>query len=400
MRLIATLSVLAFAIAPAPAQTPSQDIERYCTAMRDHVLEARYGRLERRATEARALIATERDALISRTKELSAWIERRERFLALADAQLVAIYGAMRPDTAGEQLALLSPTVAAAVLVRLKPRQSSAILAGMSAEEAAGLVAIIAASREPDDGGGGQGERRERKDAIVSRSALVPTVLAALSLAGCGTLHEVGVAPVPSPVEAPITLAAAPVPVAAHPPRPLEGSLWSSATRPLHVGARARGKGDLVTVIVAIDDEGSFRNTTDRKRTNSSGRNAGFSMLMPGGGAPGANGDMTFGGRTNHSGSGRTQRGERLSLRVAAYVEGVTPNGDLLVHGSQEVLLNQELRRLELAGVVRPRDIRPDNTVFYDRMAGARIVYGGRGRLTEVQQPSWGQQVMDRVSPL
>ena len=225
-------------------------------------------------------------------------------------------------------------------------------------------------------------------------------LLLAAALSGCGTLRDVGVAPAPSPVDVPVTLAAARVPVATHPPAPTKGSLWSRDVRPLHVGSRARGVGDLVTVIVAIDDEGSFRNTTDRKRTNSSGRNAAFAIALPGGGTPTADADVTFGGSTNHAGSGRTQRGERLSLRIAAFVEGVTPNGDLLVHGSQEVLLNHELRRLELAGVVRPRDIGPDNTVRYDRMAGARIVYGGRGRLTEVQQPPWGQQVVDRVSPL
>ena len=238
----------------------------------------------------------------------------------------------------------------------------------------------------------------------MSRAACLTALLAG-SLSGCGALHEVGRAPAPSPVETPVASRAThagPPHASLHAvrPAPRPGSLWSASTRPLHVGARARGVGDLVTVVVAIDDQGSFRNTTDRKRTNASGRNAALSIALPGGGAPTADGDVSFGGRTTHSGSGRTQRGERLSLRIAAYVEGVTPNGDLVVHGSQEVLLNHELRRLEVAGVVRPRDIAPDNTVGYSRMAGARIVYGGRGRLSEVQQPPWGQQVVDRVSPL
>ena len=140
--------LIALLAAPATAQTPERDIERYCTAMRDPVREARYARLEREAARASAALRAERDALIARTDELSEWIGRRERFLALADEQLTAIYGTMRPDTAGEQLALLSPTVGAAVLVRLKPRQAGAILQGMKAEDAARLVAIIAASRE------------------------------------------------------------------------------------------------------------------------------------------------------------------------------------------------------------------------------------------------------------
>ena len=75
------------------------------------------------------------------------------------------------------------------------------------------------------------------------------------------------------------------------------------------------------------------------------------------------------------------------------------PNGNLLISGSQEVRVNFELRQLTVAGVVHPADISRNNTIAYDRVAEARIAYGGRGRLSEVQQPGWGQQVYDAAKP-
>jgi flagellar L-ring protein precursor FlgH len=80
-------------------------------------------------------------------------------------------------------------------------------------------------------------------------------------------------------------------------------------------------------------------------------------------------------------------------------VTGVLPNGNLLIAGSQEVRVNYEVRVLSVGGVVRPRDISTDNSVSYDRIAEARISYGGRGRITEIQQPAWGQQVLDAIAP-
>jgi flagellar L-ring protein precursor FlgH len=86
-------------------------------------------------------------------------------------------------------------------------------------------------------------------------------------------------------------------------------------------------------------------------------------------------------------------------LRLAAVVTQVLPNGNLVVTAKQEVRVNSELRQLTVSGVVRPQDIASDNTVSHDRMAEARIDYGGRGTLTDLQQPRWGQQVLDAVMP-
>ena len=75
------------------------------------------------------------------------------------------------------------------------------------------------------------------------------------------------------------------------------------------------------------------------------------------------------------------------------------PNGTLVVAGRQDILGNQELRELRMAGIVRPADIRDDNTISYDKIAEARIAYGGRGTLSRAQERSYGEDAMDVILP-
>ncbi|PHR21377.1 MAG: flagellar basal body L-ring protein [Hoeflea sp.] len=224
----------------------------------------------------------------------------------------------------------------------------------------------------------------------------------ALSLGACNsqTLKEVGRAPTMSPVGSGLAYGETPQ-MAAYPKQPAARSasfsLWDDRRSKLFQDARAVSVGDILTVDLAINDKASFDNATDRSRKNSSGINAGWNLPIVS--SIGSN-DLSFGSDTSTKGAGTTERSEKLQLRVAAVVTGILQNGNLVISGSQEVRVNQELRILNVAGIVRPLDVDHNNTVAYDKIAEARVSYGGRGRLTEVQQPPVGQQLVDILSPI
>jgi flagellar L-ring protein precursor FlgH len=99
------------------------------------------------------------------------------------------------------------------------------------------------------------------------------------------------------------------------------------------------------------------------------------------------------------TGTGTIKRNETVTLRLAGVVTQMLPNGNLVVAARQEMRVNSELRELQVSGVIRPQDIASDNTVPHDRMAEARISYGGRGQLTDIQTPRYGQQALDVLLP-
>ena len=167
----------------------------------------------------------------------------------------------------------------------------------------------------------------------------------------------------------------------------------------LYTDQRIAKAGDIVTVIIAINDKATFGNSTDRSKTANSNLNIDYGFST--GSASSQPSTVTAGITSNSTtqGQGNIDREEQIKVSVAAVVTEVLPNGNLIISGSQEVRVNYELRQLTVAGIVRPSDISRNNTIGYDRIAEARISYGGRGRLSEVQQPSWGQEIYDFVKP-
>lgn len=228
---------------------------------------------------------------------------------------------------------------------------------------------------------------------------LVFPLVAALALAGCATdLKEVNKAPALSPVGSGLEgTSQAGYPTKPSPP--LERtSLWSDRQSHLFTDARALSVGDVMTVLISINDRAKFSNESERSRTASRDFNIGGQYEGNGVGGEGSAG-FDIGSGSRSVGTGQTERSENLRLSVAAIVTEVLPNGNLIIAGTQEVRVNAELRILTISGIVRPQDIEASNTISYERIAEARISYGGRGRLTEVQQPPYGHQILDKIMP-
>lgn len=181
-----------------------------------------------------------------------------------------------------------------------------------------------------------------------------------------------------------------------------QGSLWNNGPSGLLGDRRARTVGDLLTVVIEIDEQAEMKNSSKRTRNGSEdasiGAFFGASKFLPPG-LTGTSGDLALDSKSDFKGDGSTKRNEKITLRIAATVVRVLPNGHLVIQGDQEVRVNFELRDLQVTGIVRPEDISRYNEIEYDRVAGARILYGGRGQITDAQQPRWGQQVTDQIMP-
>ncbi len=232
-----------------------------------------------------------------------------------------------------------------------------------------------------------------------------------ISLPACGTLSslsEVGRPPAMTPSGDPTQSAdyrplTLPMPRAQGAPADAN-SLWRTGSRAFFKDQRAAQVGDILTVVVNITDAADVENNSNASR------NAAEQMGVPS--LFGLEGQLpkilakataaslvSTSSSNNNTGTGIIKRNETVTLRLAGLVTQVMPNGNLVVQARQEVRVNSELRDLAVSGVVRPQDIASDNTVLHDRMAEARISYGGRGQLTTVQTPRWGQQVLDSVLP-
>ena len=233
-------------------------------------------------------------------------------------------------------------------------------------------------------------------------------LIALALLPACTPLSDVGRAPPLSATvgtDAYFAMMSAPFPATADDRRLPEASLWAGGPQSLLGDRRATVRGDILTVVVEIDDSAELTNSSQRARTGSETMGIpsllGLPQRLDRGAPEGASlaEAVDFSSSGAFSGDGSVRRSERLTLRVAATVLETLPNGILRIEGSQEVRVNQELRELVVSGYVRPQDISRQNEITYDKIAAARISYGGRGIVSQVQQPRWGQQAADILLP-
>lgn len=237
--------------------------------------------------------------------------------------------------------------------------------------------------------------------------SLAAMLLAAITLSGCGDrLENIGSPPVLTGIDGgreALAMSSTPMPNDISARRSSDGaSLWTAGRSSLLGDHRAKQPGDILTVVVEIDEKAEVSASSARGRSGDESMSVGALLGIPQLG-PLAKVDLAPGVSTSSSsastGDGSTRRNEKLTLRIAATVIGELPNGVLQIQGSQEVRVNYELRELLVTGFVRPADISRLNEVSYDKIASARISYGGRGQITDMQQPRYGQQIADTILP-
>ncbi len=182
-------------------------------------------------------------------------------------------------------------------------------------------------------------------------------------------------------------------------------SLWRPGSRTFLRDQRAASVGDIITVLVSVQDTAELQNRTQRGRNNTEsmglprllGLESSFTRILPNTVDPSRLIEASSGSGVD--GNGAIKRNETITLRVAATITQVLPNGNLVLTGRQQMRVNSELRDLTIAGIIRPQDIASDNTIRHDRLAEARITYGGRGTISDVQRPRLGQELMDVILP-
>ncbi len=245
------------------------------------------------------------------------------------------------------------------------------------------------------------------KRTVLLRCALLSTV--AVVFSSCSTfdqLRHLGETPPLSPVKNPTSDPGyKPVQMPMPSPQPATynpNSLWRNGSRAFFNDQRAHQVGDILTVKVNINDTAEFQDQTQLQRsttedseiTNFLGANTitNSKSILPGS-------LLTTNGNTQMNGNGTINRQDQLVTNVAAVVTQVLPNGNLVIEGKQEIRLNSEMRELLVAGVARPEDIESDNTIELPKIAEARVAYGGKGTLTNIQTAPWGQQVTSVVLP-
>lgn len=246
-------------------------------------------------------------------------------------------------------------------------------------------------------------------------SLLKPLLFAAvagLACSACSTvdrLENIGKNPQVSPITNPIAVkgyqpVTMPMPPAQPPATHLTNSLWSTGARSFFHDPRASHVGDLLTVNIAIADAAKLSDTTARSRANTDnagasnffGLESSLSKILP---SANPSNLVNLNSTTSNSGTGSVDRSETINLTLAAIVTQVLPNGNLVISGHQEVRVNSELRDLQIGGIVRTEDITSDNRIDLSQIAEARLSYGGKGQITDVQQPPLGQQLYDILMP-
>ena len=180
------------------------------------------------------------------------------------------------------------------------------------------------------------------------------------------------------------------------------GSLYSDAAPGLFLfrDFKARNVGDILTIqIVESATASNSANTSTQKDGSVDLKAPSLFGLESSGAALNFASMLAGAGGSNFEGQGSTSRSGQLQAFVSARVTQVFPNGDLGIEGIKEVTVNRERQILRIRGIVRPRDITPNNVVFSAGIANMEVIFDGKGIVSDVNKPGFIYRLLQWVSP-
>jgi flagellar L-ring protein precursor FlgH len=251
-----------------------------------------------------------------------------------------------------------------------------------------------------------------KRQTLSTLMGTVASIAVAVSLGGCNTfsrLSEVGSGPQISNIENP-TQRQGYQPISMPMPQPLPppqnaNSLWRTGSRAFFKDQRAKDVGDILSVVVSVNDTATLTTSLSRSRAEADSANitslmgfqSSLASILPSAVNPASM--LNVGSTATSTNAGSTGRTETLTTTLAAVITQVLPNGNLVISGRQEMRVNFEMRELTIQGIIRPEDLSTSNSVNYQKIAEARIYYGGRGVASELAQPRYGHEVLDILFP-
>jgi flagellar L-ring protein precursor FlgH len=169
------------------------------------------------------------------------------------------------------------------------------------------------------------------------------------------------------------------------------GSLFNSTARNPFTDNVARNVGDVLTVLVDEKTLANFNASTQATKSDSNSVNAQFfislldSLFKP----------VTTGANSSVSGSGTTSQSSKMTATMSVIVKQVMPNGNLVVEGRRSLITNKQTQTLVFSGIVRPADIKPNNTVKSTDVAEAEVKMDGTGLISQRQRKGILTQIID-----
>jgi flagellar L-ring protein precursor FlgH len=182
-------------------------------------------------------------------------------------------------------------------------------------------------------------------------------------------------------------------------------SLWATSPNSLLSMRRAKEVGDLLTVVVEMNDQASLKSSLSRSRDSSEDFSVDALFGLPDvvnralPGSASVSPAVDFNRNSSLNGSGAVNRAEKIAFTLAARVVGLEPNGNLVIQGYQQTRVGKEVRYLSVAGVIRAQDITRTNTVSYEKIADARLSYVNEGDTTGEGGRKLVPRILDKVLP-